>query len=104
HHQPKRKTYDLHNILVRKQAHLWRERIAQSLLGKPTDLPCWRWNSEAWPIEWEQIRRHPLRTAFSRLTRGTLRGLRDQWKLERRVFPMAAISGPVHHALICLAF
>ncbi len=53
-HQPERKSYGLHNILVREQAYLWRERIANSLLGKPTDLPCWRWESEEWPLGWEQ--------------------------------------------------
>ncbi len=44
-HQPKRKSHDLHNFLFRKQAGRWRELIATSLLGKPTDLPCWRWDS-----------------------------------------------------------
>jgi len=104
HHQPKRKSYGVRNILLRKQYYRWRECIAQSLLGKPTDLPCWRWDSEVWPEDWEQIRRHPLRTGFSRLIRGTLRGLRDQWKLERRFFPAAALTGPLHHLMIGLAY
>lgn len=104
HHQPARKSYGLRNVLMRKQAYLWRECIARSLLGKPTDLFCWRWESECWPETWEQMRSRPLRTALAGLVMGTLRGLRDQWRVERRVFPMAAISGPLHHALICLEF
>ncbi len=104
HHQPNRKSFDLHNILVRKQAYEWRAVIAQSLLGKPTDLPCWRWHSEAWPVEWEEIRRHPLQTACRRLIMETLRGLRSHWRAEKRFFPQAALSGPMHHALICLKF
>jgi hypothetical protein len=100
HHQPERKSYGLHNILVRKQAYLWRERIATSLLGKPTDLPCWRWTDENWPLGWEQIRRRPIWTMVKRFTLGTLRTLREQWKAEKKLFPAAAISGPAHHASI----
>jgi len=102
HHQPRRRSYGVANILFRKQAWRWREAIAKSLLGRPGDLPGWRWDQNApWPVEWEEIRQRPLRTGFSRLTRGTIRGLRAQWKYEHRLFPMAAISGPVFHALMC---
>jgi hypothetical protein len=104
HHQPERKSYGLHNILVRPQAYRWRERIAKSLLGKPTDLPCWRWKDDSWPEHWEQIRRSPLRTALSRLILETLRSLRDQWRRDQRFYPAAAVSGPIHHALICVAY
>jgi hypothetical protein len=104
HHRPRRKSYGLHNLLVRPQAYRWRERIAHSLLGYPTDLHCWRWNSESWPLNWEEIRRRPIRTLFRRLTRGTLRALRDQWKADRHVYPAAAVSGPIHHAMICLKY
>jgi len=104
HHQPKRRSYGVRNILVRKQTYRWRALIAQSLLGKPTDFPCWRWDSDAWPADWEQIRRHPLRTALTRPIRGTLRELRDQWKRERRFFPTAALTGPLHHLMICLTY
>ena len=104
HHQPNRKSYGFHNVLVRKQAYRWRALIAQSLLGKPTDLPCWRWESENWPDCWEQIRRHPLQTAFRRLVMETFRGLRSQWRAERKLFFEAALNGPVHHALLCLKF
>jgi hypothetical protein len=103
-HEPKRKSYGLHNLLVRKQAYRWRGLIARSLLGKPADLPGWRWVDEKWPEDWEQIRRHPWRTALARLTLETLRCLRSQWRLERRVFPIAAVSGPVHHALIGIEY
>ena len=104
HHQPRRKSYGLKNVLLRKQAWRWREIIARSLLGKPTDLPCWRWSQETWPAEWEPIRQRPLRTAFSRLVLGTVRTLRYQWREEGRIFPLAALANPVHHALICLKY
>jgi hypothetical protein len=104
-HQPTgRASHNLHNLLVRKQAYRWRECIARSLLGKPTDLACWRWTNEAWPLEWEQIRRNPLKTAFKRLLKGTASGLWSQWRAEGKLFPFVALSGPLHHALICINF
>jgi hypothetical protein len=104
HHQPKRRSLGLRNVLFRRQAYAWRAVIARSLLGRPTDLPCWRWTSASWPIHWEQIRAHPFRTAIERLTLGTLRSLRDQWRIEGRLLPTAAINGGIHHALICLEY
>ncbi|HEV2330957.1 MAG TPA: hypothetical protein VGY56_19420 [Verrucomicrobiae bacterium] len=103
-HQPRRKSYGFHNVLIRKQAYRWREKIAQSLLGKPTDLPCWRWTDPNWPPEWEQIRARPLETAARRLLMMTFRGLRSQWRAERRFFVEAALNAPIHHALICLKY
>jgi glycosyltransferase involved in cell wall biosynthesis len=104
HHQPRRKSYGMHNVLLRKQAYHWRAIIARSLLGKPTDLPCWRWDSETWPDRWEEVRRHPLQTGLSRLVMETFRNLRKQWRTERRFFFEAALNGPVHHAMIGLKF
>lgn len=103
-HRPARKSYGLHNLLVRSQAYRWRSVIAQSLLGKPTDLPCWRWTDESWPPVWEEIRRHPLRTALHRLIVWPLRSLRDFWRHEHKLLPAAAISGGIHHCLIALAY
>lgn len=104
HHQPKRTTYGLRNILVRKQAYIWRATIARSLLGKPTDLPCWRWDSDIWPLGWEQIRQHPLRTGLWRLVMGTQSSFRKQWKEERRILFQEALHGPLHHFLLCMTF
>lgn len=104
HHQPKRKSYGLHNVLLRKQAYRWRERIAASLLGKPTDLNCWRWEDEQWPSGWEQIRQRPLQTALRRLTMGFVRSLCLHWRTERKPFFEASLNGPINHALICLKY
>ncbi len=103
-HQPRRKSYGLYNVVARRQAWHWRDRIAHSLLGPPTGLNCWRWPQEAWPPEWEQIRQRPWRTAVYRLTVNVLRGMRDQWRQEGKVFPFAALANPVHHALICVRY
>lgn len=104
HHQPKRKSYGWHNILVRGQSRRGGKFIAKCLLGKPTDLACWRWESDAWPQHWEQIRQRPLRTAFKGFVMGVFRGLRSQWRNEKAFFPDAAITGPLHQAMTCLEF
>jgi hypothetical protein len=105
HHEPgKRRSHTLGDVLLRKRAFQWRERIACSLMGSPTDLACWRWTDTAWPLGWEQIRQRPLWTAFKRLAKGSWQVLCDQWRTERRLFPVAAVSGSVHHALICFEF
>jgi hypothetical protein len=103
-HQPKRKTLGLSNVLFRKNAYQWRAFIAQSLIGKPTDLPCWRWTDPQWPTGWEQIRQQPLQTAARRLVMGTLRTLRDQWRADKRIYLEASLNGPIYHALICFKY
>jgi hypothetical protein len=105
HHQPpNRKIYGLWNMLIRQQSRRGRKFIARCLLGKPTDLICWRWDNESWPEHWEKIRRHPLSTAFRGLTVEPLRTLRQQWKLEGRLFLVTAIGGGLYRALTCLTY
>ena len=103
-HQPLRRSHGLRNILFRKQAYAWRSLIGRGLLGKPTDLPCWRWNSEIWPERWEEVRRNPVRIAFSRLLLESLRTFRDQWKNERRILFTTGLNGPFHHAIFCIQY
>lgn len=103
-HRPPRKSYGFGNLLIRRQAYTWRKEIAESLLDSPTGLACWRWENSSWPIQWERIRTRPVRTIFYELLFETLRTLRVQWKLDRRFYPAAAVSGPIHHALICIEY
>ncbi len=104
HHRPKRPAVGLRNVLLRKQAYRWRAAIAEALLGKPTDLPCWRWDSETWPEGWEAIRRRPFRTALWRLVMATQRSIRTQWKEDRSFSLGSALNGPVNHAMLCLKY
>jgi hypothetical protein len=104
HHQPKRKSYGVQSMLVRGQARRGAEHIARCLLGKPTDLVCWRWESDVWPPHWEQIRRHPLRTTVKRTIKEILFSFRDQWRAEGRFYPVATFSNPMHSMVICLEF
>jgi hypothetical protein len=103
-HRPPRRSHGLRNVLFRRQAYTWRNVIARGLLGKPTDLPCWRWDNPAWPERWEEVRRRPLRTAIARLVMDTLRTLRDQWKNERKILLSTAINGPINHMLFCFVY
>lgn len=104
HHQPARRSHGIRNVLLRKQAYAWRRLIAHALLGRPVDLPQWRLGSENWPERWAEVRRHPLRTALSRLILDSLRTFRDQWKAEKRIHFGIGVSGPIHHALFCIQF
>ncbi len=104
HEPPNRKSHGVRNVILRKQTYRWRSQIAQSLLGKPTDLACWRWDNEAWPEHWERVRSRPFSTAVLSFTLWLFRTLRDQWRAERRLFLTAAVGGPLNHALLCLSY
>ncbi|MGO8763802.1 MAG: hypothetical protein ACLQSR_01550 [Limisphaerales bacterium] len=105
HHQPVgRKINSLSNILFRPQSRNGARFIAKCLLGKPTDLVCWRWQSDQWPLGWEQIRQRPLWTMVKRLAIFPLRTLRDQWRKEGKCILSAALNTPIHHALICIKY
>jgi hypothetical protein len=68
-------------------------------------LNCWRWERNAgWPAVWEEIRRRPLTTAVRRLIKPPVLALREQWQVERKLFPFAALGNPMHHALLCVTF
>lgn len=103
-HKPTRKSYGLRNLVLRPQAYSWRRVIAESLLKKPADLPCWRCLGEEWPQVWEDIRSRPLRTALYRLAIWPLLIMRDMLRVEGRIILAAAIPGGVHHCLIALNY
>jgi len=101
-HQPTRKSYGVRNILVRRQAYHWRRVIAQSLLGKATDLPRWRWSSEAWPDQWERLRLHPLRHSLTTLVRYPLHQVRGMLRAGQRPILSACLNPGLHHFMLGL--
>lgn len=100
HHQPKRKSYGIRNILLRKQAFTWRRVIAQSLMGTPADLPTWRWQEAEWPSSWEALRRHPLRQAFFRLLWFPLCQANGLRKTGQPLLLSECINPGLHHFLL----
>jgi glycosyltransferase involved in cell wall biosynthesis len=103
-HQPSRKSYGVANLLFRKQAYDWRRVIARSLVGKPTDLACWRWTDEEWPAWWRQIRERPLLTGVKQLLLAPLRQARQIWRAEHRIIPDAVIGTGLHPFLIAITY
>ncbi len=104
HHEPKRKSYGIRNVLLRKQAYRWRTVIARSLMGSPTELPCWRWYSGDWPPVWEVMRRKPLRTGFKRLLLGPVWQAREMWQVEHKIVPTALLGTGLHQFLMAITF
>ncbi len=63
HHQPRRKSYGISNLLYRNQAYSWRRVIALSLLKSPLQLPRWKYTKTLWPDHWENLKKQNLREA-----------------------------------------
>jgi hypothetical protein len=101
-HRPRRKSYGFANLLWRRQASRWRNLIAVSLLGKPTDLACWRWEDPRWPLGWEQIRQRPFTTAIRRLLFWPVKSFGEYWRHEHKVIPAASLPAGIHYFLIAL--
>jgi hypothetical protein len=104
HHQPRRKSYGYRNLIFRRQAYHWRYVIALSLLGKPADLPCWRWNGADWPEVWLEIVERPIRTGFKRVLFGPYEMLRIYARHRRYELVYTLPGSGLHHFLICMEF
>ncbi len=103
-HQPPRGLSGIANTLFRRQAYHWRRAIINSLLGKPTELQCWRWADPNWPTSWESIRQHPWRSGLFRLVWFPLCNARAQWKNERKIISGDIITPGLNHFLICIGY
>jgi hypothetical protein len=101
-HQPKRKSYGIRNILFRRQAYHWRRVIAESLIGKPTDLPCWRWTSAEWPEFWYNLRHHPLRHSLVCLLRFPLYQFRGMITVRQVPLLSECLNPGLHHFMLGL--
>jgi hypothetical protein len=104
HHEPRRKSYGIRNILFRKQAYHWRRVIARGLLGSPLMLSRWRWPSNSWPHNWELLRQRPLLTGLKRLILEPMRQIRDLLRKRERLCLPAVIGTGLHHFLLALTF
>lgn len=104
HHQPKQPNYGIRYTLARPKVLRWQEEIACALLGKPTDLSCWRWDSPEWPEHWEQIRRHPLRTGVIRLFLSPIRNGLDMIRCGEFPRPSCLTFFPLQHWMTCMSY
>ncbi|HEV2045251.1 MAG TPA: hypothetical protein VGQ95_01500 [Chthoniobacterales bacterium] len=101
-HQPKRKSYGVLNILFREQAYNWRRVIAKSLIGKPTDLACWRWTLNEWPEFWCNLRRHPLRHSLVSLLRFPVHQFRGMLAVGQVPLISECLNPALHHFMLGL--
>lgn len=104
HHQPLRACYGIRYTALNPKVRRWHDAIAQSLLGRPTDLPCWRWDSPEWPWKWEQIRRRPLATALTRLVLSPIWNARDAIQCGEFPHPSFLTFFPLQHWLTCMSY
>jgi hypothetical protein len=104
HHQPHRKCYGLRYTVARPKVRRWHEEIARSLLGRPTDLPCWRWEDPRWPPKWEQIRRRPVWTALHRLVMSPLWNAREALECGEWPRPSFLVFFPLQHWMTCMSY
>ncbi len=104
HHQPRAKAYGVRYVLLRDKVHRWNEIIGQSLQGKPTDLPCWRWDSAEWPDRWEKLRRHPWLRALNRMVMSPLGNLREMIRCGEFPNPFLVTTYPLQHVMMSVCF
>jgi hypothetical protein len=104
HHQPKSKSYGIRYTLTRPKVRRWHVEIARSLLGKPTDLSCWRWKDHAWPRKWEEIRRRPLLTGLKRLVLSPIGNAREMVQHGELPRPSILTTFPLQHLMTCVAY
>lgn len=101
-HEPCRRSYGIRNILFRRQAYQWRRVIAQSLIGSPTGLPCWRWTSPDWPAPWESMRRQPVRHSLVSLFWFPLCQAKEMLRAGELPRVSACLNPGLHHFMLGL--
>lgn len=104
HHQPQQKNYGVRYTVARQKVRRWQDEIGRALLGKPTDLPCWRWDSSEWPKKMEQIRRRPLWTALYRLAVSPIWNAREAIQCGEIPRPSFLTFFPLQHWLTCMSY
>lgn len=104
HHEPPNAAFGVCYTIANAKVRRWHSEIAHSLLDKPTDLPCWRWDKPEWPSKWEQIRRRPLLTALTRLVLSPLWNAREMIGYREPLRLSCLITFPLQHWMTCFAY
>jgi FkbM family methyltransferase len=100
HHQPRRKSYGIRNILFRRQAWLWRKSIAHSLLQGPQSLPRWRYKNAAWPNSWNAVVADPLLEGSYRALKFPVEQYRVMRSHGEKFSAGACLNPALHHFMI----
>jgi hypothetical protein len=66
-HEPASPSHGLRNIFGKERARQARKNLVRALLGSPLDHPRWRYESEKWPLGWQEVKDHPILTGLWRL-------------------------------------
>jgi hypothetical protein len=100
HHQPRRKSYGIRNVVFRPQAYIWRKVIATSLNHSPLNLPRWRFSSSEWPSPWREKLHHPFRCVLTDLFWYTGWQALSMLRWERRLDLSACLTSALIHFLL----
>lgn len=103
-HEPARKNFGasyLRHMVKRKR---WLYATVMGLMRTPAALDCWRWKEPEWPMKWEVLRRHPLRTALIRLFTSYWGNGREMIQSGEPFKPLLVTHYPLYHWITCMAF
>ena len=103
-HRPTRKSYGPANLLLRKQAYIWRKVIAMSLFKTPRELSRWRTQSDQWPLYWEQMRQRPVFCGVNRFSQSIPREFVTCVKEGLQFLPVGALGTALHKLLVPLSY
>ena len=66
-HEPASPSHGLRNIFGKERTRQARKNLVRALLGSPLAHPRWRYEDEKWPLGWQEVKDHPIRTGLWRL-------------------------------------
>jgi hypothetical protein len=103
-HQPNRPTHGLRNIFGKDRTAQARMNLVRALLGSPLDHPRWRYESDQWPANWQQVKAHPLSTGLRRLLIWPPRQALAMLLAGDLPRPSVFAHTGIFHATLCLEF
>jgi glycosyltransferase involved in cell wall biosynthesis len=103
-HEPERKNFGASYLRHTAKRKRWLYATVLGLMQTPTALDCWRWNKPDWPLKWEALRLHPLRTALIRWFTSYWGNGREMIRSGEPFKPLLLAHYPLNHWITCMAF
>lgn len=100
HHEPSVASQGIRNILKPRNRQIRRNLVA-ALAGSPLNHPRWRYESDRWPAGWQQVKDHPIRTAFFRLVVWPPRQALAMILSRDFPWPSVFTHAAIFHACVC---